>query len=58
MLESSWVPADNAQAIKRVHRIGQGDHVHVRFISLAKSIDETVAESVARKTASIAVVED
>ncbi len=57
MLESSWVPADNAQAIKRVHRIGQGSHVHVRFISLAKSIDETVAESVARKTASIAMVE-
>jgi SWI/SNF-related matrix-associated actin-dependent regulator 1 of chromatin subfamily A len=57
MLESDWTPANNAQALKRVHRIGQGRHTHVRFISLAKSIDEIVAESVARKTRAIAQVQ-
>lgn len=57
MLESDWQPANNLQALKRVHRIGQGAHVHVRFISLAKSIDEAVSESVARKTAAIAQVQ-
>jgi len=58
MFESSWAPADNAQAIMRVHRIGQGRKVNARFISLANSIDEVVAETVARKTAAIASIED
>lgn len=53
MLESSWTPADNAQAIMRVHRIGQARPVRARFISLADSIDELVSETVARKTAAI-----
>jgi SWI/SNF-related matrix-associated actin-dependent regulator 1 of chromatin subfamily A len=53
MLEMSWSPADNAQALKRVHRIGQTQHTNVRFISLAKSIDEQVSEVVARKTRAI-----
>jgi SWI/SNF-related matrix-associated actin-dependent regulator 1 of chromatin subfamily A len=57
MLESDWSPANNAQALKRVHRIGQDRHVHVRFISLAKSIDEVVSDVVARKTAAIAQVQ-
>lgn len=57
MLESDWTPANNMQALKRVHRIGQNDHVHVRFISLAKSIDEQVSDTVARKTAAIAQVQ-
>lgn len=54
MLESSWSPADNAQALMRVHRIGQKNAVRARFISLANSIDEVVSETVARKTAAIA----
>ena len=57
MLESDWTPANNAQALKRVHRIGQTQHTHVRFISLAKSIDEQVSESVARKTRAITEVQ-
>ncbi|MDE2426690.1 MAG: DEAD/DEAH box helicase [Elusimicrobia bacterium] len=57
MLESDWVPANNAQALKRVHRIGQTQHTHVRFISLAKSIDEDVSKSVARKTRAITEVQ-
>ena len=58
MLEWSWAPADNAQALMRVHRIGQKNAVHARFISLAKSIDERVSASVAKKTASIAMIEE
>lgn len=54
MLESSWTPADNAQALMRVHRIGQNRTVQASFITLAGSIDEVVNETVARKTAQIA----
>ena len=53
MFESDWAPAANAQAIMRVHRIGQGRQVRARFIVLANSIDEVVIETVARKTRAI-----
>jgi SNF2 family DNA or RNA helicase len=56
MLESSWTPADNAQALMRVHRIGQNRNVRARFITLSGSIDEVVSETVARKTAAIAKI--
>lgn len=57
MLESDWSPAGNAQAIKRVHRYGQTQNVRARFITLAKSLDETVNSIVAQKTAAIAEIE-
>jgi len=57
MLEWSWSPADNSQALMRVHRIGQEKEVHARFISLANSVDERVSASVARKTAAIAMIQ-
>lgn len=57
MLESDWSPAGNAQAIKRVHRYGQTQDVHARFITLANSIDVAVNRIVATKTASIAEIE-
>lgn len=50
MFEADWTPANNEQAVKRVHRIGQGKRVRARFFSLAKSIDERVMKSVAAKT--------
>ena len=50
MFESDWSPAGNAQALMRVHRIGQDRSVHARFVVLARSIDEYVSETVARKT--------
>lgn len=49
-LEQSWTPAVNAQAAKRAHRIGQTRPVHVRTLVIANSIDEAVAETLARKT--------
>lgn len=57
MLESDWSPAGNAQAIKRVHRYGQRQTVHGRFITLANSIDVAVNKTVAGKTAAIAQIE-
>jgi len=57
MLESDWSPAGNAQAIKRVHRYGQRQNVHARFITLANSIDTVVNRIVRDKTASIAQIE-
>jgi SWI/SNF-related matrix-associated actin-dependent regulator 1 of chromatin subfamily A len=58
ILESDWAPAPNAQAIKRVHRIGQlSDKVMARFITLARSLDEVINRIVADKTAAIAELE-
>lgn len=57
IVESSWTPAENAQALKRVHRYGQRQAVEGRFITLANSIDEGVNKTVAGKTASIAEIE-
>lgn len=48
--EASWTPADNAQAAKRAHRIGQTRPVMVRMIGLAGSIDEAVTSVLARKS--------
>lgn len=56
MFESSWSPADNAQAIMRIHRRGQTKECHARFISLADSIDEKVTSTVASKAAAIAKI--
>jgi len=47
--ESSWVPDENYQAAKRVHRIGQKLPVFVRMFGLAGSIDDAIAGVCARK---------
>lgn len=49
-LEQSWVPAENAQAAQRIHRIGQKRGCAVRYLTLAGSIDEGVQRALARKT--------
>lgn len=54
LFESAWAPADNAQFLMRVHRIGQKQAVTGRFITLANSIDVAVSDTVARKTGAIA----
>lgn len=58
MLESDWSPGINAQTIKRVHRLTQMRTVRARFITLARSLDETVNRIVAEKTAAIAAIDD
>lgn len=56
MFESDWAPASNAQAIMRIHRVGQTRECRARFITLANSIDEVVEDVIARKTAAIAKI--
>ncbi len=55
-VETSWVPAENAQAAMRIHRIGQKSLCDVRYAVLPKSIDAIIARAVMRKSESIAKV--
>lgn len=50
IVEEDWVPANNAQAIMRVHRIGQTRPVNVRFFRMKNSIDQKIQDTVIRKT--------
>lgn len=54
--ETAWTPADNLQAAKRFHRIGQKGSVMVDMPYLPGSIDERVTEVCRRKTATAAGV--
>jgi SWI/SNF-related matrix-associated actin-dependent regulator 1 of chromatin subfamily A len=54
--ELSWVPAENAQAAMRVHRINQHRPVLVRYATLAGTIDEAVVRTLVRKSRDIASI--
>jgi SWI/SNF-related matrix-associated actin-dependent regulator 1 of chromatin subfamily A len=58
IVEEDWVPANNAQAAMRCHRIGQTKPVTVRFVSLATPLDERVASLVERKTRELSKIFD
>lgn len=49
-VESSYVPADNAQAALRVHRIGQTRPVRCRFFYVPDTIDDKIQKVLRRKT--------
>lgn len=57
-LEASWVPADNAQAAMRCHRVGQTKPVRVRFFTCEGSVDEEVMRVIVHKTREIAKIMD
>lgn len=57
-VESSYVPADNAQAAMRCHRVGQTKPVRVRFFTLAGSVDEQVNKILLHKTREITKILD
>lgn len=48
--ESSWVPAENQQAIDRAHRIGQKQKVLAQHFVFPGSLDQTILRMVANKT--------
>lgn len=50
IVEPDWVPANNAQAIARCHRIGQERMVLARYVGIADSIDSQVTKILAKKT--------
>jgi SWI/SNF-related matrix-associated actin-dependent regulator 1 of chromatin subfamily A len=47
--ESSWVPAENLQAMDRAHRIGQNENVLVHYLVFKHSVDATVMQAVLSK---------
>lgn len=55
VVEASWNPVVNAQAVMRVHRIGQGRPVRARFISLPDPVDARVQEVLRKKTRALAL---
>lgn len=57
-VEQDWVPGNNAQAAMRCHRIGQENPVFVRFVGLANSIDEKIAQVLKRKTKELTAIFD
>ena len=50
ILEPSWVPAENQQAVARCHRISATKPVYVQFCLLANSIDEKIGRVLRHKT--------
>lgn len=57
VLESDWTPMGNANALKRIHRIGQIRNCFIRFVTLANTFDETVNDIVVAKTKAIAEID-
>ena len=49
-VEQDWTPANNLQAAKRAHRIGQDRPVYVNNLMLHNSIDERISAALTAKT--------
>ena len=56
LLECSFVPGDNSQAVKRLQGINQKNPVRVRVFSLFNSVDEYISEILIRKTRELAKI--
>lgn len=50
LVEPAWSPEDNAQAIARIHRIGQDQPCRARIFTLAGTIDTAIMATCAGKT--------
>lgn len=49
LVEPSWTPDENQQAIKRIHRIGQTRPCRARIFAVAGTLDEAIMRTVANK---------
>ena len=56
LVEQSYVPGENAQAVLRCHRMGATKPVHVRTFQLDDPIDRRLTEILERKTAQISLL--
>lgn len=50
LVEPSWSPSDNDQAIKRIHRISQDAPCRARIFTIRGTLDEAVMGVITRKT--------
>ena len=57
-LELEWTPALHDQAEDRCHRIGQRDAVTAWYLLAAETIDETMAELIAKKRGVVGAITD
>jgi SNF2 family DNA or RNA helicase len=57
IVEPSWVPGENVQAIARAHRLGQRDSVLASFLYLPGTLDERIIQVFRRKAAEISVLQ-
>lgn len=55
-VSADWVPANNAQAVARVHRKGQRNAVLARFLHLENSLDEAIQKTLMRKSRQLATI--
>lgn len=53
IVEPSWVPADNEQAINRVVNITKSSPTFARFVVLAGTMDERITKAIASKMAGL-----
>ena len=58
LVEPSWSPEDNWQAIKRIHRIGQDAPCRARLFAVPGSMDEALMNTLRRKSAMVKEVVD
>ncbi len=56
LLECSYVPGENGQAVKRLQGVNQKSPVRVRMFSLFNSVDERINEVLIRKTRELAKI--
>jgi SWI/SNF-related matrix-associated actin-dependent regulator 1 of chromatin subfamily A len=54
IMEPSWVPAENSQAIDRAHRLGQHDSVLASFLYVPGTLDERIMRVFRRKAEEVA----
>lgn len=58
LVEPSWVPGENEQAIDRIHRITQLKHVLADFLFFPRSLDENILKSQTKKARDITQIMD
>ena len=56
IVEPSWVPGENRQAIDRAHRIGQHNSVLANFLFVPGTLDERIMQVFRRKAADVAPI--
>lgn len=57
IVEPSWVPGENHQAIARAHRLGQRDSVLASFLYLPGTLDQRIMQVFRRKASEIAILQ-